>query len=183
MRRNIGLVVAMLVLSISAFTMLGAGPSQGGLPPQPFLSDYFSGRVFIQGARAPFGTILVACVDDCQTGFESKPVVVGARGEYRLLEINPEERLLRGRDVSFYLVNEYGRIRAEETARFEGAYNLNKLVLTFPDPMPAPPPIPGLPAVGDSRVPEIPKFALGLGSAAAVTGIFLLLVSRRSRAF
>jgi hypothetical protein len=188
-RRNISVVGAILVLAISAFGMLGAGPNQGGLPPQPFLADYFSGRVFIQGAFAPFGTMLVACVDDCQADFESVPVVITGGGEYRLLEINPDAKTLRGRNVTFYLVNEHGRIKAEQASIFEGAYNISNLVLTFaqpmptPAPVPTPPALPALPAVGDTAVPQIPKLALALGTAAAAMGMFLLVLSRRGGAF
>lgn len=179
MRRKMKLLAAMLVLIITSISMLGAGPDPGGLPPQPFLSDYFSGRVLIENKLAPFGVTLVACIGDCQTGFQSVPVVIGAAGQYRLLEINPEDRSLRGRDITFHVVTPWGRIQAGQTAIFQGAYNLNELELTFPDPVPVPPPVPSLPAVGDTVVPVIPRFALGFGLVGLASGLLLLLARRR----
>ena len=49
--------------------------------------------------------------------------------------------------------------------------------------MPEVPALPTLPAVGDTAVPQIPKFALAVGTAAAAAGMFLLVLSRRGGAF
>ena len=179
MRRKMKLVAATLVLMVSAFSMLGAGPDLGGLPPQPLLADYFSGNITIQGRPAPFGVTLVACIDDCHTVFQSVPVTLETEGEYRLLEINPADRSLRGRDINFYVVTPWGRIKAQQTAVYVGAYNLNDLQLTFPDPVPVAPPVPSLPMVGDPIVPMVPRFALGIGLGAVAAGLLLLAWRRR----
>ena len=179
-RKSFSLVV-LSILALWTLVALGAGPQQQGgkLPPQPFFSDYFSGHVFVQGLPAPAGLSLVACINDCQGMFESKSVAVQPGGAYNILEVNPEDQLLRGRPVSFYLVNEHGRIKAGETAVFEGAYSLNRLNLTFDQPLPQPLPPPALPQVGDPVLPQLPKLALGLGFAAVVAGVALLLAGRR----
>ena len=179
MRRKIILWLITSVLLTTSFGLLGAGPQQGGVPPQPFFADYFSGQVTVQGAVPPPGTQLVACIDDCRTGFESKPVLMSSGGAFSLLEVNPPERFLRGRQITFYLVNQHGRIKATETANFEGAYAINKLNLSFDQPLPRPLPPPALPRVGDPVVASLPKLALGTGSAAIAIGALLILLGRR----
>ena len=177
-------MIVLSILALWALGALGAGPQQQGgkLPPQPFFSDYFSGHVFLEGRPAPSGLLLVACINDCADIFQSQGVVLDQGGTYNLLEVNPEDQLLRGHPVSFYLVNEHGRIKAGETAVFEGAYSLNRVNLTFDQPLPQPLPPPGLPPVGDTVVPQLPRLALGLGGAALALGVALLLLRRR-RAF
>jgi hypothetical protein len=178
-RRKIGLLAVLSTLTVSLFAMLGATPEQeGGVPPQPFFADYFSGRVLIQGAPAPEGAQLVACVDDCSI-FESQPVILTSGGGFEMLEVNPENRRLRGRTITFYLVNHYGRIEAAETTVFEGAYNISRLNLSFSEPLPTLDSDTALPPVGDSIIPAIPPIALGVGSAAALVGAFILRAARR----
>jgi hypothetical protein len=166
-----------------AFSMMGAVPlQQGGVPPQPFHADLFSGKVILQSAPAPPGIQLVACIDGCQV-FESQPVALNQGGEYTMLAANPENRRLRGRDVTFYLVNEYGRIKAAETAVFEGGFNLTRLDLHFNEPLPVAPPPPALPQVGDPLLPYLPPVALAVGATAVIVGIFLYVRGRRQRAY
>jgi hypothetical protein len=178
-RRKIGLLTVVSTLIIGVFAMLGATPEQeGGVPPQPFFADYFSGQVFIQGTPAPGGVQLVACVDECNV-FKSRPVVLTAGGGFNLLEVNPENRRLRGRTITFYLVNQYGSIKAAETKVFEGAYNIIRLNLNFSEPLPTLASDTVLPPVGDPVIPVIPQIALGAGSVVVVAGAVLLMVARR----
>ena len=193
MRWKITSLAIILALSVGALTTLGAGPKQDGVPPQPFRPDLFSGQVSIQGVPAAAGTVLVGCVDDCDTVFESDPVQVGEGGSYRDLLVNPTDRELVGRTVIFYLVNEFGRVRTAETKRFEGGFNLYILNLTFNEPLPTSPPTPtpiptamplppaALPIPGDTTVTTLPRLALISGAAALLGGIFLLLLARRRR--
>ena len=179
MRRKIGLLAIVSTLVMGIFAMLGAVPEQqGGVPPQPFFADYFSGHVLVQGAPAPMGAQLVACVDECSV-FESQPVALTAEGGFNLLEVNPENRRLRGRAIKFYLVNQYGRIQAAETPVFEGAYNISQLDLNFSEPLPTLASDIALPVVGDPVIPAIPPIALGVGSAVALAGAYLLMVAHR----
>lgn len=179
MRRQIVLWVITAALLTTSFSMLGAGPQQGGVPPQPFFADYFSGQVSVQGRVPPAGIRLVACIDDCRTGFESEPAPLSAGGAFSLLEVNPADRFLRGRQITFYLVNQHGRIKATETTIFEGAYAIIKLNLSFDQPLPTPLPPPALPRVGDPVVASLPKLALAAGSGAIAVGALLILLGRR----
>ena len=187
-RRQIKLLITLCVLTLVALATLGAVPQQDtGLPPQPFFSDYYSGTVLLQDVPGPISTHLIACINDCETAYQSQPVALTSSGSYDLLEINPSDRLLRGHTVTFYLVNEHGRIKAAETARFEGAYGINTLNLTFDQPMPLPlaqpTPLPlaqaTLPPVGDRLVPQVPKVSLILGLATFLAGFLMLLRSRK----
>ena len=178
LRRKIGGCLAVAVVFLASLALLGAGPRQSGLPPQPFFADYFSGVVWLQGSPAPMGTQLVACVADCET-FQSKPILLTGDGTYFLLEVNPSNRSLRGDPISFYLVNAHGRIQAAESAFFEGAYAIVSLNLSFDQPLPTPLPPPLLPQVGDPVLPILPRAALALGTVILAGGLALLMLNRR----
>ena len=128
------LMAAMLMLAAT-----GAAPAQEDKRPlQPLLQDYYSGAVTVQGSPPPEGTLLVACVDDCAT-YRTAAVAIGADGGYTGLVLEPTDRRMIGRDVTFHIVNEHGSIQAEEMAEFYGVYDLYKRDLTFKSPLPAPP--------------------------------------------
>lgn len=188
MWRMAGLLTACLCMVVAALITVGAGPKQGGLPPQPFFPDTVSGRVILQGKPAPENTRLVACIDDCSTVFESSPVLLSQDGSFSGLSVNQEDQRLVGHQIDFYLVNEFGRIRASETVTFQGAVEMHTLDLTFSQAMPVPTPTPtltttaALPSPGDPVVAMVPKVALMAGAVAVVLGVFLLFLARR-RAF
>ena len=191
------------VCCLGLFVFVGAGPKQVERPPQPFFQDFISGTVTIQGVPAPVGTQLLACIDDCDTGFRTKPKTIGEGGGFELLEVNPSDENLIGHEVSFYVLNEYGQIRATETHEFVGVFDFYPLDLTFNDPLPTLPPTPVptvpststptpqptstlhptptaiLPATGDATVAELPRLALLVGAGVAVVGAVLLFALRR----
>lgn len=173
-RRSIQVIAVLALLLIGSLVTMGAAPFQGGVPPQPYNADYFSGTVYLGSDPAPPGTRVFGCVDDCSV-FETEVAILDADGAFNLLAIHPEDQSLRGRQISFYLVNEYGRIKAAETTYFEGGFNAAKLDLHFEGPMPLPPVAPDLPQVGDPIVPQLPKVALGTGALLLMAGLLLLL--------
>tara|TARA_B100000315_G_scaffold87024_1_gene79823 strand:- start:90 stop:674 length:585 start_codon:yes stop_codon:yes gene_type:complete len=190
-RRQTGFLATLSVLLLSVSATLGAVPAQGERPPQPFFEDFLSGRVSLQGSPAPAGEQLIACINDCATGFASQPVKVGPEGSYIGLEVNPSDEGLIGQAVTFYLVNDFGRIKAVETWTFVGIFNFYTVDLTFTDPLPVPTPTPtvspaptvtptaSLPVPGDPAVTAIPRLALIIGAIAVVSGLALLLLARR----
>ena len=178
MRRKIGGGLVLAVVFLVSVALVGAGPRQSEVPPQPFFADYFSGVVLLQGAPAPMGTELIACVKDCET-FQSIPLLLTGGGTFHLLQVNPSNRFFRGDLISFYLVNAHGRIKATESALFEGAYAITKLNLTFAQPLPTPLPPPLLPQVGDPLLPILPQVALALGTVLLAAGLALAVKSRR----
>ena len=89
----------------------------------------------VEGSPAPEGTQLIGCVDDCGAVFQSDPVTVNSGG-YSFLIVNPANMGLVGRTVTYHLVNEFGRITAVETNRFEGDFNVYEVDLTFDQPIP-----------------------------------------------
>jgi hypothetical protein len=193
-------------LLLVAFAILGVGPNQIERPPQPFFQDFFSGTVLVEGTPPPDGTLLIACIDGCETGFESAPYGLTTDGTFAQLEVNPDDETLVGRPITFYLVNEFGRIRAAETRPYIGVFDYYVQDLTFAEPMPVPPPTPAptptprptptlrptptprptptasLPIAGDPALARLPKIALMAGAAAVVLGAGLLLASRRQEA-
>ena len=191
MRWEVTFLVLFCAVFGSAISTLGTVLAQDERPPQPFFQDFFSGRVSLHGAPPPVGTQLLACVDDCVTGFKSQLVELEPGGEFNFLEVNPSDEALIGRQVSFYLVNRYGRIQAAETRPFVGVFDFYTINLTFNDPLPVPTPTPTitpvptltptavLPIPGDPRVTAIPRLALIIGAAAVAAGAGLILVARR----
>lgn len=175
-------------LLCASLITLGADPRQGNVPPQPFFADTIFGNVSLQGYPAPKDTELVACIDDCTDVFESSPVLLSHDGSFNNLKVDPEDQTLVGHRIAFYLVNDFGRIQARETVRFEGGPEIHSVRLTFSEAMPVPTPIPtltptaALPATGDPVVIVIPKMVLVAGAIAVVGGLFLVYVTRH-RAF
>ena len=210
MRRFQAIVFFTTGVLLVAFAILGVGPNQVERPPQPFFQDFFSGTVLVQGSPPPEGTLLIACIDDCDTGFESAPYGLHLDGTFAQLEVNPDDETLVGHPITFYLVNEFGKIRAVEIRPYIGVFDFYAQDLTFVDPMPAPPPTPtppptlaptptlvptltpkpdptpmptptaSLPIAGDPALARLPKIALMAGAAAVVLGLGLLFSSRRT---
>ncbi len=192
---TVNLLIAALLLA--ALAVMGAGPNQPERPPQPFFQDFFSGTVLLQGSPPPEGTLLIACIDDCETVFQSAPYRLKSDGRFDQLEVDPSNEDLVGHIITFYLVNEFGRIRAAESRPYIGVFDFYAQDLTFVDPMPAPEPTPApsptsvpeptprptptasLPVAGDPSVTQLPKMALMAGGAAVVAGAGLLLAARR----
>ena len=193
-RRFLAIIFLTSVLLLAAFSLLGAGPNQAERPPQPFFQDFFSGTVLLQGSPAPEGTLLIACIDGCEGSFESAPYSLNADGVFDQLEVNPVSEDLIGHPITFYLINEYGRIPAVETRPYIGVFDFYVQDLTFVDPLPLAPvpdatpsptptprptPTASLPVAGDPAVARLPKITLMAGAAAVLVGASLLLVSRR----
>ncbi len=188
MRRFPAILFLGTALLMAAFAVLGAGPNQAERPPQPFFQDFFSGAVLLQGSPPPEGTLLIACIDSCDGSFESAPYSLKADGTFDQLEVNPANENLVGHPITFYLVNEFGRISAVEVRPYIGVFDFYVQDLTFvdplplaplPDPTPRPTPIASLPVAGDPAVAQLPKIALMAGVVAVLLGASLLLVSRR----
>ena len=185
---------AIAALGLLSLALLGAGPNQAERPPQPFFQDFISGMVSVQGSPAPEGSLIIACIDDCGTGFESEPKGISAQSTFELLEVNPPDERLIGHVISFYLANEFGRIKAVETRDFVGIFDFYPQDLTFTSPVPSAPkptpeptpqptptltPTPSLPVVGDPSVTQLPRLVLIAGGVAVLGGVGLLLVTRR----
>ena len=179
MRQGITFLVIICALVAATLSALGAVPQQGERPPQPFFQDFFSGTVLHLGSAPPPGTLLLACVDGCTTGFESQPVQLVSGGKYTFLEVNPSDEALIGRTVSFYLVNEFGRIMAEETRGFVGIFDFYAMDLTFKDPLPTPAPTPTATPVPTLTPTAVPRMALIIGAASVAVGAGLMLLARR----
>jgi hypothetical protein len=191
-----GLILVVCVLVVS-FTILGAGQSQIERPPQPFFQDFFSGSVTVQGTAPPAGTLLIACINSCDSDFESEPYSLKEGGVFDQLEVNPKNEMLVGHAITFYLVNEFGRIQANEKRPYIGVFDFYSQNLTFdgPLPKPAPTPVPtpnapaastavptpiaSLPIAGDPSVTNLPRIALATGGIAVAFGSVLLFAARR----
>ena len=135
-RRLIGYFATLFGLTLLALGLMGAGPRQEGVPPAPYGATFFSGKATIQGAPVTGSVSLVGCIDGCGEVYQSEPVNIEANGAYSLLRINPIDTELVGRVVTYHLINEFGSIKAVETNRFEGDFEIYEVALTFTDPLP-----------------------------------------------
>ena len=136
MSQTIGLIA---LITLTALALVGATPRQSGVPPLPYNADIFSGAIYLDGAPAPEGLQMVACVSTCDE-FQTQTVLTGPGGSYSVLAIHPENRSLRGAQITFHIVNQHGRIQAQEHVYFEGGFNSEVLDLNFTGPLPAPAP-------------------------------------------
>ena len=94
----------------------------------------------LQGKPPPANTKLVACIDVCRTVFESAPVLLSQDGSFSRLKVDPVDQRLPWDQIGFYLVNEFGGIRASETVTFQGAWEKPTANLyNFPGHARAPP--------------------------------------------
>ena len=127
-------------------------PPPVAFPPLPIIYD---GKVSIQGQEAPEGLSLFACVQGCAS-YRSDQVTIGPGGEYRVLVVGPPNESFLNKEITFWIENEFGRIKATQTAIFRVPSDPKDLTprlnLEFSDPLPEPPPPPtptNSPADGD----------------------------------
>ena len=152
MRIRFFLPVALLLYGAVLLALLGATPYQG--LPNPAI---FQGTATVDGQPAPEGTLLVACVANRECAPDHSNPALARAGD----TVNAEGRFIaltaQGTDhsqigtatVYFFLINEHGRVQAEETATY-GSSGLTQLFfqqdLTFgvaptPEPTPTPTPV------------------------------------------
>lgn len=191
LQEGLGRVFTALGVLVFVLTTLGMGPPQAERPPQPFFQDFFSGSVLLDGIPPPKGTILVACIDSCRDGFESEPYALDANGSFGQLEVKPNREDLVGHLITFYLVNDFGRIKAVETRPYIGVFDFYRQDLTFvgqmpapaptaiPEPKPMPTPIAALPVAGDPIMAQLPMYVLMSGTAIVLIGVIMMKAARR----
>ncbi len=154
MRIRFILPVALLLYGAVLLALLGATPYQG--LPNPAI---FQGKATVDGQPAPEGTLLVACVANLECapghpglGLDRAGDTVNAEGRFIALTAQGTDHSQIGTaTVYFFLINEHGRVQAEETATY-GSSDLTQLFfqqdLTFgaaPTPAPTPTPTPTTP--------------------------------------
>ncbi|MEC9308232.1 MAG: hypothetical protein VX966_01825 [Chloroflexota bacterium] len=152
-------------------------PVTAGGPPQPYYADYVSGHVVLSDGSSAAGLILVACLEGCHV-YQTEPVEIDEDGNYKL-ELYPDDRRFIGRSASFYIQNEYGRIRAMERVGFGGGFKSHVVDLSFEGQLPVATGNPSLPLVGDPMVPLIAKGVVGFGGLTLAIGVLLVLLQIR----
>ena len=163
------LAVALLLGNVSVKEVLYAGG-----PPQPYYADYVMGEVISSSKVGSDNLMVAACIAGCNV-YETDYAAVEADGRYKLA-LHPEDRRLSGRTAIIYLLNDYGRVRANETVVFSGGFKTHRLDLTFNGSLPVPPDLPDLPAVGDELIPLLPKYMVAVGISAILLSF---IISRR----
>jgi len=129
-------IVILMLSSCVAVIGMGAMPKQESVPPQPFYADFYSGRVTVTDEWPNTGVKLYACVLDCSR-FRTEMVEVDVKsGLYEGLKIDPSDKRLLYQEVTFYLDNGLGSVKASETSSMEGAFIRKIVDLTFDGPVP-----------------------------------------------
>ena len=132
-------VVRIFILMLSSWVAvigIGAMPKQESVPPQPFYADFYSGRVDVTDEWPETGVKLYACVLDCSR-FRTEMVDVNVKsGWYEGLKIDPSDKRLLYQEVTFYLDNGLGSVKASDTSVMEGAFIRKIVDLTFDGPVP-----------------------------------------------
>ncbi len=171
MSRSWKVVVGLFVVSMLIGHVGLDNVSHAGGPPQPYYADYIIGQIDLGDQVMSEGLRVVACISGCPV-YETDQMAVSEDGDYKLA-LHPEDRRLAGRVAIIYLLNDYGRVRANETVTFSGGFKTHKVDLSFDESLPVPPDLPDLPAVGDDVVPILPKYAIIFGIGAIVGGFML----------
>ena len=174
----------------------------GVVAAQTPLVDIFKGQVFLDGQPTPEGLQLMTCVGGCDPpGYEGlQRVTTRADSSYMTLAANPPNSSFSGRQITFWIVNEFGRIQAAETDTFSLNLRRPTVDLHFQGPLPTPPPTPtptpppptptptptptpfppaALPIPGDPLVPQLAKVVLYGSIAVLVVGGVGLYWARR----
>ena len=129
-------IFILMLSSCVAVIGMGAMPKQESVPPQPFYADFYSGRVTVTDEWPNTGVKLYACVLDCSR-FRTEMVEVDVKsGLYEGLKIDPSDKRLLYQEVTFYLDNGLGSVKASETSSMEGAFIRKIVDLTFDGPVP-----------------------------------------------
>ena len=168
------LTVMVVLLGSGVVSFFTASEVAAGGPPQPYYADYVSGHVILSDGSSAEGLTVLACLAGCNV-YQTEPAVINEDGNYKL-ELYPPDRKFAGRSATFYIQNEYGRIRAMERVEFGGGFKSHVLDLYFEGQLPVATENPSLPLVGDPTVPLIAKGIVLFGLLALATGSVLGLL-------
>ena len=187
MRRDRLTFIALIVPAVLAWILMGAAPAQQSQPRNPI---FYSGTVTVQGELVEAGLDIIVCVGGCES-YASTPVPTRNGGKYGPVPIAPDGQGFQNREMTFWIVTDFGRIQATQTPTFSMTAEITQRVdLTFTDPLPLPPPptpmptplpTPVLPIPGDPVMTQIPVLAVVLGIAALGAGATMLFVVGRRR--
>ena len=184
---------------VVAVVAMAAAPAQRlAQPPFPVI---YNGNVTIMDAPAPTDVSLVACVDGCDTGWQSNLALIPEPGKYTTLVVGPPDHTFIGKELTFHLVTEFGSVQAAETGTLTEPKDPSDFTKTLdlhfaeappaapeatptptPTITPTPSPTPVLPIPGDASVPRLSRVALIAGSLALLAGVGILFLMRRRKA-
>ena len=190
MRGRIFQAVALVIYGAVLLAVLAATPHQG-IPPSPAI---YTGVATVNGEPAPEGTLLIACVenqvcapDHAEDRYRRDTDTVGPNGQFSALIAQGLTEAQRGRaTVHFFIINENGRVKAQETATY-GSSSATDLIftqnLTFgapptpvptatptPAPTPTPTPTPPPTPTPTPTPPPTPTAAPAAGLAPPIPG-------------
>ena len=118
----------------------GGEPAGAGPGANAGQWDVFEGHVFAAGRLTADGLPLVACLGGCEAGYVSDPVKVESEGRYTGLKVSRDQSdadggvdglVIDGDVVTFWLVGEENRVRADQAVLFRGSAQTRKLQLSF----------------------------------------------------
>lgn len=179
-RMNKPKVVAAICLGLYVFVFgMGAMPKQESAPPQPFYADFYSGTITVQEKWPMSGIKMFACVLDCDRFKTDKIDIQMDAGLYEGLKIDPTDKRLLYQEVTFYLDNGFGVVKANETSLMEGAFIRKVVDLTFDGSAPVLVPVPekvSKPEEIETKVDDASKVVVppALPNVGGVYGVYLI---------
>ena len=142
-KQRIPISMAGVLLLLTLFAALGAGPDEPKASKVNDNWETFEGHAYAGNRAAPPGVSLIACLGGCELGYVTPPVNTGSDGIYQL-KVAPGQLRPDGRMVTFWLINDSDRVEADQDVLFRGDGEARVLDLNFAD----------LPAVAATDVPS-----------------------------
>ena len=131
-KQRIVIPLAGVLLLLTLFAALGAGPDEPKASNVNDTWEIFQGHAYADNRAAPAGVSLVACLGGCESGYATSPVSTGPDGIYRV-KIAPGQLRPDGRMITFWLVDGADRVEADQDILFRGHGETRVLDLNFVD--------------------------------------------------
>ena len=131
-RSRVAAIFTGLLMLTTLLASLAAGPDEPKASSVNNDWEVFEGHAYADNRAAPSGVSLVACLGGCEHGFQTKPVITGEDGIYQV-RVEPGQIRPDGRMVTFWLLDDSGRVEADQDVLFRGQGETRVLDLNFID--------------------------------------------------
>ncbi len=131
-KRKVVSIFTVLLLLSTLLASLAAGPDDPRASTVNNDWEIFEGHAYADNRAAPSGVSLIACLGGCEDGYQTEAVVTGKDGLYQV-RVEPGQTRPIGRMVTFWLLDDSGRVEADQDVLFRGQGETRVLDLNFLD--------------------------------------------------
>lgn len=131
-KRRAVAIFAGLLLLVTLLASLAAGPDDTKASNVNNDWEIFEGHAYAANRAAPSGVSLIACLGGCDDGYRTDEVITGKDGLYQV-KVEPGQSRPIGRMVTFWLLDDSGRVEADQDVLFRGQGETRVLDLNFVD--------------------------------------------------